>query len=83
MYVFESPLNPGNEVMGNHLMKHGDAVKDVAFTVENCAALLKVQYILNALYANMSCLYSYFVRTYIIESEGTWCRSCARTVGRK
>lgn len=28
--------------MGDYLTKHGDAVKDIAFTVENCRALFKV-----------------------------------------
>nr|XP_046267576.1 4-hydroxyphenylpyruvate dioxygenase [Scatophagus argus] len=41
MFVFESPLNPGNEVMGEHLIKHGDGVKDIAFQVEDCDFLVK------------------------------------------
>ncbi|XP_038565251.1 4-hydroxyphenylpyruvate dioxygenase [Micropterus salmoides] len=41
MFVFESPLNPGNEEMGEHLMKHGDGVKDIAFQVEDCDFLIK------------------------------------------
>ncbi|XP_071317052.1 4-hydroxyphenylpyruvate dioxygenase [Trachinotus anak] len=41
MFVFESPLNPGNEVMGEHLIKHGDGVKDIAFQVEDCDFLIK------------------------------------------
>ncbi|KAG1931619.1 4-hydroxyphenylpyruvate dioxygenase [Pimephales promelas] len=41
IFVFESPLNPGNEEMGEHLMKHGDGVKDVAFQVEDCDFLVK------------------------------------------
>uniref|UniRef100_A0A671TPS3 4-hydroxyphenylpyruvate dioxygenase n=1 Tax=Sparus aurata TaxID=8175 RepID=A0A671TPS3_SPAAU len=41
MFVFESPLNPGNEEMGHHLMKHGDGVKDIAFQVEDCDFLIK------------------------------------------
>uniref|UniRef100_A0A3Q1EHQ3 4-hydroxyphenylpyruvate dioxygenase n=1 Tax=Acanthochromis polyacanthus TaxID=80966 RepID=A0A3Q1EHQ3_9TELE len=39
--VFQSPLNPGNEEMGEHLIKHGDGVKDVAFQVEDCDFLVK------------------------------------------
>uniref|UniRef100_A0A672SNR4 4-hydroxyphenylpyruvate dioxygenase n=1 Tax=Sinocyclocheilus grahami TaxID=75366 RepID=A0A672SNR4_SINGR len=42
IFVFESALNPGNEEMGEHLMKHGDGVKDVAFQVEDCDFLVKV-----------------------------------------
>ncbi|KAJ1184904.1 hypothetical protein NDU88_001701 [Pleurodeles waltl] len=41
IFVFQSPLNPGNEVMGEHLVKHGDGVKDVAFQVEDCDFLLQ------------------------------------------
>ncbi|XP_047462503.1 4-hydroxyphenylpyruvate dioxygenase [Mugil cephalus] len=41
IFVFESPLNPGNEVMGQHLMKHGDGAKDIAFQVEDCDFLVK------------------------------------------
>uniref|UniRef100_A0A3B4V0I6 4-hydroxyphenylpyruvate dioxygenase n=2 Tax=Seriola dumerili TaxID=41447 RepID=A0A3B4V0I6_SERDU len=41
IFAFESPLNPGNEVMGEHLIKHGDGVKDIAFQVEDCDFLIK------------------------------------------
>ncbi|XP_039273483.2 4-hydroxyphenylpyruvate dioxygenase-like [Styela clava] len=41
IFVFVSPLNPGNEVMGSYLSKHGDGVKDIAFTVENCEILVQ------------------------------------------
>ncbi|XP_042618440.1 4-hydroxyphenylpyruvate dioxygenase-like [Cyprinus carpio] len=41
IYVFTSALNPGNNEMGDHLVKHGDGVKDVAFTVENCDFLVE------------------------------------------
>ncbi|XP_051966189.1 4-hydroxyphenylpyruvate dioxygenase [Xyrauchen texanus] len=41
IFVFESALNPGNEEMGEHLVKHGDGVKDVAFQVEDCDFLVK------------------------------------------
>uniref|UniRef100_F1L6R5 4-hydroxyphenylpyruvate dioxygenase n=1 Tax=Ascaris suum TaxID=6253 RepID=F1L6R5_ASCSU len=35
IFVFESPLLPGNEEIGAHLVQHGDGVKDVAFEVDN------------------------------------------------
>lgn len=41
IYVFSSALNPGNKEMGDHLVKHGDGVKDIAFTVENCDYLVQ------------------------------------------
>ena len=33
IFVFKSALNPGNTDYGESLMKHGDCVKDVAFSV--------------------------------------------------
>uniref|UniRef100_A0A8P4G1L5 4-hydroxyphenylpyruvate dioxygenase n=1 Tax=Dicentrarchus labrax TaxID=13489 RepID=A0A8P4G1L5_DICLA len=42
IYVFSSALNPGNKEMGDHLVKHGDGVKDIAFTVEDCDFLVQV-----------------------------------------
>lgn len=33
--VFQSPLLPDNHEYGAHLVRHGDGVKDVAFTVNN------------------------------------------------
>uniref|UniRef100_A0A3Q2NPR7 4-hydroxyphenylpyruvate dioxygenase n=1 Tax=Fundulus heteroclitus TaxID=8078 RepID=A0A3Q2NPR7_FUNHE len=41
VYVFSSALNPGNKEMGDHLVKHGDGVKDIAFTVEDCDFLVQ------------------------------------------
>ncbi|XP_077150682.1 4-hydroxyphenylpyruvate dioxygenase [Ranitomeya variabilis] len=41
LFIFQSPLNPGNQEMGQHLNKHGDAVKDVAFQVEDCEFLFQ------------------------------------------
>ncbi|XP_043925587.1 4-hydroxyphenylpyruvate dioxygenase [Protopterus annectens] len=36
IFVFSSALNPGNQEMGSHLVRHGDGVKDVAFSVKEC-----------------------------------------------
>ncbi|KAJ8379476.1 hypothetical protein SKAU_G00002540 [Synaphobranchus kaupii] len=41
IYVFQSALNPGNKEMGEHLVKHGDGAKDIAFTVEDCGFLVE------------------------------------------
>lgn len=41
IYVFSSALNPDNKEIGEHLVKHGDGVKDVAFTVEDCDLLVE------------------------------------------
>jgi len=35
IFVFESALLPGNHEIGDHLIQHGDGVKDVAFEVDN------------------------------------------------
>jgi len=42
IFVFESPYNPTGaitEELGEHQMKHGDGVKDIAFEVEDCVKL--------------------------------------------
>ena len=39
MYVFVSPLNPGNVEFAKELEKHGDGVKDVAFLVEDARGI--------------------------------------------
>lgn len=41
MFVFASALNPNNEVMGRHLVTHGDGAKDIAFNVEDLDAIVK------------------------------------------
>ncbi|UYV61364.1 HPD [Cordylochernes scorpioides] len=39
--VLQSALNPGNKEMGAHLVKHGDGVKDIAFSVEDIEAIVE------------------------------------------
>lgn len=41
VFQFESALEPGNEAFGNYLTKHGDAVKDIALTVERIEELVE------------------------------------------
>ncbi|XP_035113778.1 4-hydroxyphenylpyruvate dioxygenase isoform X1 [Callithrix jacchus] len=36
VFVLSSALNPWNKEMGDHLVKHGDGVKDITFEVEDC-----------------------------------------------
>ncbi|CAH6778907.1 Hpd [Phodopus roborovskii] len=36
VFVLCSALNPWDKEMGDHLVKHGDGVKDIAFEVEDC-----------------------------------------------
>jgi len=38
---FMSALEPSNKEMGDHLVKHGDGVKDVSFTVEDLEFIMK------------------------------------------
>ncbi|XP_055372925.1 4-hydroxyphenylpyruvate dioxygenase [Condylostylus longicornis] len=40
-FVFVSAYEPNNKEHGEHLMKHGDGVKDIAFEVENLDAIYK------------------------------------------
>lgn len=40
-FVFMSALMPGNKEMGDHLVTHGDGVKDIAFAVEDLDAIVK------------------------------------------
>ncbi|KAF2352342.1 Glyoxalase/fosfomycin resistance/dioxygenase domain [Trinorchestia longiramus] len=42
VYVFESALLPDNKEMGQHLVHHGDGVKDVAFAVQDLDVIVKV-----------------------------------------
>lgn len=39
VFVFQSALNPGDRAMGEHLIQHGDGVKDVAFLVEDARGI--------------------------------------------
>lgn len=41
VFQFESALNPGNTVHGEYLSKHGDAVKDIALTVNRIEQLVE------------------------------------------
>ncbi|KAH6570681.1 hypothetical protein BASA62_004259 [Batrachochytrium salamandrivorans] len=39
VFVFQSPLNPNNRILGDHMVLHGDAVKDVAFAVDDARGI--------------------------------------------
>lgn len=41
IFVFESALNPDNKELGSHLVRHGDAAKDIAFSVEDLDIIVK------------------------------------------
>ena len=41
VFEFQSALTTDNHTHGQHLVKHGDGVKDVAFTVDNCESIYK------------------------------------------
>jgi len=40
IFVFEAALLPGNEEFGNHLVQHGDGVKDVCFEVDDLESIV-------------------------------------------
>ncbi|CAG8564847.1 9069_t:CDS:2 [Paraglomus occultum] len=40
-FVFQSALSPNDKVLGPHLVTHGDGVRDVAFTVDDCRAVFR------------------------------------------
>ena len=50
--LLQSPLNPGEVEMNEHLSRHGDGVKDVAFSVDDAIGIFKVS-------SNVSDFYSY------------------------
>lgn len=39
--MFETALLPDNQELGNHLIKHGDGVKDIAFEVDNITYIVE------------------------------------------
>jgi len=39
--ILSSPLSPDDQEMNAHLSRHGDGVKDIAFTVDNCRAVFE------------------------------------------
>jgi 4-hydroxyphenylpyruvate dioxygenase len=41
VFVFQSALTPNNHDQGNHLVRHGDGVKDVAFSVNDLQSVVE------------------------------------------
>lgn len=41
-FVFQSPLDPKETLINGHISKHGDGVRDVAFTVDNARLIFQV-----------------------------------------
>ncbi len=41
IFVLQSALNPNNKEMGDHLVVHGDGVKDVAFSVNDLDGIVE------------------------------------------
>ena len=42
IFVFISAYEPDNGELGQHLVRHGDGVKDIAFTVEDLDSIFQV-----------------------------------------
>uniref|UniRef100_A0A0K0DII7 4-hydroxyphenylpyruvate dioxygenase n=1 Tax=Angiostrongylus cantonensis TaxID=6313 RepID=A0A0K0DII7_ANGCA len=41
VFIFESALLPGNKELGDHLVRHGDGVKDICFEVDDVVSILE------------------------------------------
>lgn len=41
--VIRSPLNPDEKEINGHLARHGDGIKDVAFTVDDAHGIFTVR----------------------------------------
>ncbi|VDM58208.1 unnamed protein product [Angiostrongylus costaricensis] len=41
VFIFESALLPGNKEFGDHLVRHGDGVKDICFEVDDVVSILE------------------------------------------
>lgn len=41
--VFVSAYDPNDTIIGDHLIKHGDGIKDIAFEVEQLDNIVKVR----------------------------------------
>jgi 4-hydroxyphenylpyruvate dioxygenase len=41
-FVFQSPLNPTEQVINKHIALHGDGVRDVAFAVDDARLVFQV-----------------------------------------
>ncbi|XP_054008124.1 4-hydroxyphenylpyruvate dioxygenase [Hylaeus anthracinus] len=42
VFVFESAYEPDNKEIGNHISRHGDGVRDIAFAVEDIDIIVKI-----------------------------------------
>lgn len=42
-FVFVSSYDPNDTIIGDHLIKHGDGIKDIAFEVEQLDNIVKVR----------------------------------------
>lgn len=52
IFVFVSPYDTKNSNVGDHVVKHGDGVKDVAFEVQDIEYIVKVSTFLFSLCSN-------------------------------
>lgn len=43
IFVFVSAYDPYDTIIGNHLVKHGDGAKDIAFEVVELDVIVKVR----------------------------------------
>ena len=63
---------PGNAEMGEHLVKHGDGVKDVAFEVEDLDSIMAVStlvYLIFSLFCLQIFLFTFSCNCYFLDSR--------------
>jgi 4-hydroxyphenylpyruvate dioxygenase len=48
--VLTSPLNPDEKILNDHIAKHGDGVKDIAFTVDDAVGIFNVHFEILTIY---------------------------------
>ena len=68
-FVFKSAYEPNNEEMGAHLVKHGDGVKDIAFSVEDLDAIVKVIWFTIVLLRNRVSIQKKFTNNSVLDDS--------------
>lgn len=48
--MFVSAYEPDNGEIGQHLVRHGDGVKDIAFTVKDLDSIFQVSFVIHFLF---------------------------------
>lgn len=59
--MLKSPLNPDEKEINEHLARHGDGVKDVAFTVDDAKGIFQVGVILDMCFLLIYYIYNLYL----------------------